>query len=225
MKKDKHYYILTLLIILFTTGLFLTGYSDDSSGFDPDRGLIHSYIFGGNANDMGSDPKDGTISGAVFVTDRNGLAGNALSFDGDDYVTLEYYSMPSPCTISIWINTSDATGYLLYWKGPSGPGQDREQFTVSGSMLSHAMTDGLVADSVTGTVSVATGEWVNVVLVRDGYISTLYVNGTADTSDEVTVTVVTETLTIGEGFIGIIDEIRIYDYALSASEVMGLSEL
>jgi hypothetical protein len=54
----------------------------------------------------------------------------------------------------------------------------------------------------------------------------LYINGSFDNSDDVTGTLSDlDTLTIGNNLIGIIDEIRIYDRALSAGNVEELSEL
>ena len=45
------------------------------------------YTFSGNADDIGVNGNDGTIYGAVAGTDRNGIAGGALQFDGvDDYI-------------------------------------------------------------------------------------------------------------------------------------------
>ena len=94
--------------------LFCLGCPGGDSSFNPEKGLIHYYPFSGNADDQGSDPKDGTVNGAVLANDRNGNPNSAYDFDGAaDTISLEYFAPLSPCTISAWINTADAAGLIL----------------------------------------------------------------------------------------------------------------
>ena len=52
----------------------------------PTNGLVGWWPFNGNANDESGNGNNGTVNGATLTTDRNGMAGQAYNFDGNDYV-------------------------------------------------------------------------------------------------------------------------------------------
>ena len=51
--------------------------------FDFTEGLVAYYPFNGNAKDESGNGNDGTVSGAVLASDRNGNDSKAYSFDGE----------------------------------------------------------------------------------------------------------------------------------------------
>ncbi len=71
------------------------------------------YPFNGNANDA-IGTLNGTVSGAILSTDRFGSAGNAFSFDGvDDNIDLSNSNVIRPTaalTISAWFNIENPAG-------------------------------------------------------------------------------------------------------------------
>jgi hypothetical protein len=66
-----------ILIVLLSFIMGLSCFSQISR-----NGLIAHYPFHGNANDEGCSGKNGTVSGATLTTDRFGIANEAYSFDG-----------------------------------------------------------------------------------------------------------------------------------------------
>ncbi len=79
--------------------------------------------------------------------------------------------------------------------------------------------------SVTSSISIPTGSWAQLVTVHQGATVTLYINGQAAGSGNVGKTLGSansnsfEIIGYGGAFSGLIDDLRLYDRALSASEV------
>jgi hypothetical protein len=86
-------------------------------------GLVAYYPFDGNANDMSGNGHGGTVIGATHTADRFGVSNGALNFDGlNDYVDIPYHQdiEPSNFTISLWINTLQATQGSIINSDPNG---------------------------------------------------------------------------------------------------------
>ncbi|NQV35635.1 MAG: discoidin domain-containing protein, partial [Phycisphaeraceae bacterium] len=92
-------------------------------------GLVASYSFEGNANDVSGNGNNGTVNGgAQFVT---GHDGSALDCDGiDDYVSTDKVASQlgiggnSPRTISSWVFTRSYNNGGIYDVGARVAGQD-----------------------------------------------------------------------------------------------------
>jgi len=67
----------------------------------PTEGLVAHYSFNGNANDESGNNNNGTVVGAVMVTNKNSLPNEAYAFDGDDYI-----EMPNTATLKFSPNNS-----------------------------------------------------------------------------------------------------------------------
>ncbi len=89
----------------------------------PLNGLVAWYPFNGNANDESGNGGDGTVNGALLTNDRAGNTNSAYNFDGvDDYILGSSSNFPSGNrTISIWYmgNTlgESAVGKQLFGYG------------------------------------------------------------------------------------------------------------
>lgn len=165
---------------------------------------------------------DGAIRGTTWTT---GKIGGALDFDGDDYVDIgnDASIQIEVFTVTAWIKTSD-----------SAP---RWQTILSYESQSHAVSllpNGHVhygwqriKRGVEGTTDVRSGEWVFVAVMRDSDDSaSIYVNGEREDSFICdTDSAFSHSAKIGgdvidsEYFNGLIDDVRIYNYALSEDEV------
>jgi hypothetical protein len=94
--------------------------------------------------------------------------------------------------------------------------------------------NGSVEDNLNSTGSVSSGVWYHIVATFNGSTKKIYINGSEDVSFDITGslnTTSTADLTIGRVNTtlssyadGIIDEVSIYDRALSADEVEALSQ-
>ncbi|RMF63822.1 MAG: LamG domain-containing protein, partial [Bacteroidetes bacterium] len=212
-------------------------------------GLVAYYPFNGNANDESGNGHDGTVNGATLTSDRFGRDDVAYSFDGNnDYI--EVPSDPgftmSEISISAWIwldrdigneqarivNRQSTSGGLEAWGleifgnnyASSGPGN---------KLAFHANTGTDAANTISPTL-LETGRWYHVVGTSDGIEARLYINGVLDITAPAPGSLDPNNnadIVIGKTgpqsnfyFPGIIDDIRIYNRALSETEVAELCE-
>ena len=101
-------------LVVFTFVVVLSIASSASAIPVITNGLVGAWEFSGNADDVSGNGNNGMVNGATLTTDRFGYANSAYSFDGVDDVI----SMPSPIsgyaefTSSAWIKLG--SDLLLY---------------------------------------------------------------------------------------------------------------
>ena len=202
--------------------------------------LHHTYDEGSGtlAADSSSNGHDGEISNPDWV---DGKFGKALQFGGegsDVFVTVE--STPllnvNECTFMAWINAEhwDGTRQIVGKSVHGGCGGRTQYglFSESGVFKLRFETEGGRADITTDLP--ATGEWVQVAFTNDGETATIYINGEAAAEGEVpgTLSANDDPWRIGQDcerenyvFAGIIDEVRLWNRALSAADIADLQGL
>ena len=101
------------IFLTLTFGLFIIpiGISQDLPSYVPTNGLVAYYPFNGNANDESGNGYHGTVNGATLTTDRNNNADNAYVFDNSNIeIPHQFYSNGwNDYTINLWFLTSDKT--------------------------------------------------------------------------------------------------------------------
>lgn len=192
---------------------------------------------GSTAFDSSRKFNHGTIDGATYVAGRVGE--NALSFDGDDVVSLGTPSsldMRTKATISFWINfdTLDPVdAFPSIFDNVRGGGVRKGIFifyTDSTDRFSFRLyNNGVIV--LTATLlkdDWVVGTWYHVVAVWDSTLGEKnlqwYVdNVAAESTDDTSVPDgISNDIQIGLTFEGSIDEMRVYNRALSATEVSQL---
>jgi len=200
--------------------------------------LVSHYAFDGDASDStGAHP--GELKGlSQFET---GKVGQAISLAGvfGDYVEIPGFDGilgSGEITITAWIKTSATeTGTIISW-GPATPDGGRFGFRVDDGRIRSEFSGG----NLQGDATINDGGWHHVaVTVQAGAtISypdvTLYVDGQDDTlptADDTIIDILDDSekvVRIGgrasaedRWFGGLIDELHIYDRALSAEEIAG----
>lgn len=224
--------LLTLTLIAITTILVMMASIGEAA--DPeDASLILSLSFdnaGEEAEDLSQYGNNGTLSGGPEWVD--GKFEGALQFDGeDDFVEVphaEILCVDEEVTVMAWINAERHTGPGgAGWQGilsKSNSPRSYSFYTESGGGL-HFSTAG------TGSVSSAVplNEWVHVVAMVVEGSHQYYINGEdagtgggginlPGTSDTATV-LVGKTHEGNREFLGLIDEVRIWNRALTQDEV------
>ncbi len=161
----------------------------------------------------------------------NGIAGNALAFNGTGQAVeiLSGYP-PGDVSFSWWFNAAASPGPQMMFNQDSANNL-RRCYMVSGEITYQSRrADGVVAaQSVAPAVSWTELEWTHVVCVQDGLTTLIYVNGFLADSD-VHADIYTSFLPTGDigsqagsfDFTGMIDEVRIYSRGLDQSEVTAL---
>jgi formylglycine-generating enzyme required for sulfatase activity len=205
----------------------------------PRNGLVAEYLFNGDASDT-AGTNNGTVTGATLATDRFNSSAKAYSFDGiGNYIkipSLDSVTMSS-FAYSAWIKAAQitATGHAVV-------------NTRNGLLILYAPpnnTEAVSYDSLNGTGSVHTlvasstmpDQWHHLVFVSQNGTPHLYINGQEYASGSVITQSVTGVYSnaligaiqdtrfaalYGDYFNGIIDDVRIYNRALTAAEVTAL---
>ena len=198
------------------------------------QGLVAAYAFeelaGTSVIDASGQGNTGTIQGATRVS---GKYGSALSFNGTtDLVSIASSTSLSPTvglTIEAWVFPTRAGGWqtAILKERPGG--------LVYGFYASDdaARPSGWVHTSSSdkstpGTATLPLNVWTHIALTYNKSQLLLYVDGALVASSSVTGNVATSTGALriggntiwGESFQGLIDEVRIYNRALGAAEIV-----
>ncbi len=194
---------------------------------DSDPNLVAYYEFNGNADDsQGHYP--GTVAGEPeYLAGQAGQTGQAIRFDGvDDHVVYDFVQdeVWSAYSVSLWVKTETfAQGQYSGLFNTDSAASDF-QFDADGSDPGHYRHRGAV-NTILGPM---TAEWIHLAASCDGLQTSVYYNGLLVA---ITATADTQLGQIGLGgnrgftehFAGMIDEVRLYNRALSSEEVAGLS--
>lgn len=213
------------------------------------NGLMAHYPFDGNAQDMSGNENNGTVNGATLTQDRFGNANSAYSFDGvDDSIVVPSSPSLNPVdqlTIAFWIKINGITNVwspIIYKAGPVyESGWSNREYTVWLHSTPSFFTSiaGVGGDqNQLFSSAVSSGEWVfyTVVMDRQTHLRKSYINGVLDTSlipdSYSSFNNNTHDLVFGgrgeEGYStisplnGILDDIRLYNRALSDCEIKTL---
>ncbi len=194
-------------------------------------GLVAYYPFNGNANDESGNGNNGTINGASLTEDRFGLSNSAYRFDGvNDDITSDASVSSSKLTASAWILIEQ----YHCWGGIIDAFREKWEFVLDcegSNKLEFTPWDSNSWEDYVDSQSLALDEWYHVVVVIDELVGTFYVNGMQSSSFSLgsTVSVEPASLIIGHSrsgtsqyFEGLIDDVRLYDRALSESEIQQL---
>jgi|GEM_PF-840618 len=236
MKRNLLLLIATILLIATTATAQI-----------PTNGLVAYYPFTGNAIDSSGNGNNGTVNGATLTTDRFGKANSAYSFNGtSNYIYVAPISTLTTSantgiTISIWVNANNIiSGDLFDLRSTNNASLDL-RFDTTGNIYPRSMHISSYSPSPNydyGPSSkqiTPTNKWYHYVITQDNTskIISLYVNGQLDTALSMPITLLTTPkFNIGSRYdfnnsrccyySGSLDDIRIYNRALSSTEVTAL---
>lgn len=194
-------------------------------------------ISGTSTADSSGNGYTGTMQSGLDAGNNavEGKFGNALTFDGvDDYIGIGQTYI-STLSVSLWFyyDETPASEYTLFHRGYANSCRYMPLIGIdSGDMLGTNGTGGC-GGGISG-IPVSKGVWNHVVLTVTNGSQVLYLNGSAVGSDtdgfwgESLYTVIggfaqlDDGIATGNYFKGKIDDVRIYDKALSLSEVQAI---
>lgn len=195
--------------------------------------LIAWYPFSNNANDETTNHQNGTVSGARFVPDFKNNPSSALLFDGiNDLVTV---------TATTLLNVQTGIAVSAMIQPADLP--ERESFIVSHGSWQNRYKLSILPDrklrwtintnagivDLDSRSAVQIGSRYMVTATFDGSLMAVYINGQLEGTKPVSGMINTSTLPLLIGqmlpddasynFTGIIDEVKIYNHAISPKEV------
>jgi len=203
------------------------------------------------ATDSSSNENNGTlVSGPTWA---QGKIGGALSFDGvDDHVDLGVANLgiTNKVSVSYWFNPNTGNGVLLAqgsnysgseqgWVVHLGTNNNENTADRAISWLSSDNSDNYNGGAVVQTVtnSIALNQWQHVAVVKEGTLVKIHLDGVQIKEGQVAkagITYVGYTISFGKvldgtyynaPFNGLLDDVRIFDRALSVAEVQSLYNL
>ena len=200
-------------------------------------GLVGSWHLdegsGNIAHDSSGQGNDGTIYGATWT---DGKFGKALNFDGvDDYVeiihdgSLYVWQGNSPVTFEVWVKPlfdipPSAMKVALQFKDGAGTGRTILYVEKDGNFYSY-----FGGSALNSGVSAVKGQFTHVILRYDGSVLKFFIDGAGagEASKNIDEGAVGAFLLgthklLAYWWQGVIDEVRIYDKALSAEEISDL---
>ncbi|MCX6760062.1 MAG: LamG domain-containing protein, partial [Candidatus Nealsonbacteria bacterium] len=188
------------------------------------------YPFEGNANDASGNGNNGTVYGATLTTD--GKIGQGYSFDGEnDYIDVggTNFNPQGPLTVSVWAkpNLWCGLGYNpLVTKGGSF---SLERVPPAG--MGFYIKDGTSWKNAKSAADIPLDSWTHVVGVYDGSNISIYINGVKSGASTPSGNPVSDISNIlighnsagtdcGRYWKGSIDEVKIWNYALTSSDIL-----
>lgn len=158
-----------------------------------------------------------------------GYNDTGLKFEGDGYVDLGIDDINGPWTIGLWVKRGISTQSNAVLVSGNAGELKLDQWNATGKV---GLTEFGVADYVFD-YSAPIGEWVHLTFVCDQKSTSLYVNG--EYKDQIQAAIAMPGLRIGANaktdlsdsgnIVGTLDEIKLFNKALSADEVKGLIDI
>jgi hypothetical protein len=205
--------------------------------FGPSNGeLAAFYPFQGDAKDSGPNHLDGIVMRARISSDRNGLPAEAFSFDGNtqniqvpNNVLLNF---DKAITLSTWFKINalpDRESFLL----SHGSWQERWKISLTPAQQLRWTVNTLNGiKDLDGPTVLQTGKYHQVTATYDGSYLALYLDGELESAIPFTGKMRTTALPLFFGqmwpdnaqynFAGVLDEVRLYNYALTPDKVKAL---
>jgi hypothetical protein len=211
-------------------------------------GLVAHYPFNGNANNVKGN-YNGTVNGATLTKGRDNVSNTAYLFGGtlatgiqnvSDNHHIDFgtgmLSGDGEFSIMMWINSTDNSSRIL---------QKRDTNCFNGEYMLDILSDGKIKFNtysngsykwgVTSSFAINDGIWKHLAIVQKDNGGQMYLNGTLDQTDntggKVNLLSICKTYIGGDlrdynsYYSGKVDDLRIYNRALSASEIQTLSTI
>ncbi len=236
MKINVKYLFIILVSSIFINGC---GGSGDTPNVSPDNtnnGLVAYYPFNGNANDESGNNNNGIVTGAILVSDKNGNVNSAYSFNGiDNYIESTQnigISGDNARTACAWVKPTQTFPTSccptpFSWGEPV-TGRGFGNFVSSGSWFFWGFLDDFNTNIAVHT------DWSFQCVTYDSTTVKYYIDGSEVGNQIKNLNTTDSHLVIGDGFDhrsgtlldtqfdGFIDEVSIYNRALSQSEIQNL---
>lgn len=203
-------------------------------------GLLGSYPFSGNANDVSGNGNNGIVNGAILTADRFGNANNAYFFSGNDYIDLSNNFSYNSHSFSAWVKLYSFPSINWYeiiskvCQGTFDFYNSELRIWEFNDVPEYVYGTGSSWGSVVSQISLDTIQWFHIVSTYNSVSNQvkIYVNSTAIDSAIIVgyadtnacpIYVGARPTTIPQFFMtGYIDDINIYNRVLTQNEIDSL---
>ncbi len=223
---------LALMLLLVSPAMYAA-----VPNYVPTNGLVGWWPFNGNADDESGNGNNGSNNGATLNSDRFGSNNSCYYFQNNNILiphnTLFGFQANSGFTISMWCNSSDFSNSLHFMgkRGNSSP-YFNWQIAYGGNLIGPNFGSGTDPGIYNGAFSpdlLLINNWYHIVGKFNNGVWSIYVDGILKaTNTTAMVNPDSNTpMTFGEsggfqGFIGKLDDIGIWNRALTDCEIQNL---
>lgn len=239
------------VVTLYFSFILMVHFTRQSAAAINPQNIVGAWLFDDGDGEIATDDSvngnDGELDGAAGAGPRwvEGQFGTALTFNGQEWVHASDESLPGgiePRTVSAWMKTGKSFNGIIVNYGSHlqkfGPGREVQMGMfnqeVPGYFNDIDKNTALVGSGgahTGGKTRVNDSKWHHIAGTFDGLTWTLYVDGEVDgVGEPPTATKPNEGLNIGFpigphdwGFQGVIDEVVIFDVALTEADVKRLT--
>lgn len=184
--------------------------------------------------DSSGNNRDGSVTGAVW---SDGAIGGGLKFDGVDdearFGNGPSLSGKTDFTLAAWVRTTmTSTGVIIQQRNGGFNGEYQLKVNPNGTLGFFLYGNNAYQYDFSSTATINDGEWHHVAAVRSGTNGLLYIDGVQAATAAGPVRDLAASIGVGVGadirdnnkhFSGTMDDIRIYDTALTAADIALLS--
>ena len=227
---------LLLLIATLMTALFGTGCASSLR-----EGLVLHYSFDGEVKDASGYEYDKDVKRFSWKdykrpklsSDRNGNPQKAYAFNGDNWITIgDTIPYKSNITVSAWISTKRRSEWVYIIAGKPS---DFVFALYEGKLTFGGEDNNPFEHNIHSSTLLNDGQWRHLAASYNGVILKIYVDGVLENASKKSGAFKNTVLTIGHAgrpkvrdewnMLGSIDEVRIYNRALSDDEVKALYDI
>ncbi|MFC3196839.1 LamG-like jellyroll fold domain-containing protein [Parapedobacter deserti] len=215
----------------------------------PNSGLVAYYPMDGSGADAGPSAIHPSVIGQVVFENEGRIGGGtAARFDGNSLLLVPDHAGfnfgTGDFTIACWINTESADRMMVWAESGANAGGDNQTWLRLGDNTADRKIRFAVEDASGGTIlnisdGVTDGVWRQVVCVREGRVSRVYIDGVLvregtapaprNVSSEQPFKIGAQETSGGGSFSnhfnGLLDDLLVYGRALSEAEVNQLFDL
>ena len=183
-----------------------------------------------NAFDQSGNGHDGTFAASTYTA---GVAGRAFDFFNGSFVEIAADAALEPTSefsIAMWVRTDPVTGLQLLMDSTHGTGQAGWALQLTSGRADLAYGNGSSFPNVSSTSRIDDGGFHHVAAVFDGMNLLMYIDGTLENTVSYTGTPLPSArnfrigrhATLNRNFTGAIDEVHLYNHAISQSQIDSL---
>jgi len=241
MKSTIKFLLFIVIVFVFTSNAF-----SQVPNYVPTNGLVGYWPFNGNANDESGNGNNGTVNGAILTTDRNGVANQAYSFDGNDWIEVLdniafNFGTNTSFTCSFWIkyNSNMSLNTIISKELPSNPGDGYQIMLLANKPRFDFISSGPSMIDFQGITLLNDNEWHQVVFTANRTTNEMifYIDGLNNANlinSNLSIGNLTNTSNLQFGaarapctttncyYNGLLDDISIYNRALTPQEITNL---
>ncbi|MFM2208034.1 MAG: hypothetical protein RL213_2009 [Bacteroidota bacterium] len=238
MKANSKIHALCVALFLLT---FVNSVYAQVPSYVPTNGLVGWWPFNGNANDESGNGNNGTVNGATLTTDRNGNSSSAYFFSVNTVqdISMQNLQITGDWTISLWFlptaGNVTSQNYLMglkcqsYWAGIGQSYSSPQCGLPSGASFIFDGNQGC-SNWLATSQNYSLNSYNYLCITYAGGVYSISINGQPSYSSSSLLDLDIDNIVVGRrcndpssfNFDGSIDDIGIWNRALSPQEITGL---